>query len=345
VTLAEKEALCREYNDRILAAHPTIQSSNVTCADARGSVIFASTEGAMVCQETVFCGVVLLAVARDGADVQHAFHSVADLRGFQICRGLEERCEETARRAADLLRAPKVKAGRYDVILDPRLAGVFIHEAFGHLSEADFLHENPRLQGIMRVGRRFGPDGLDILDDATLPGEAGSYAYDAEGVPGQRTYLVRDGRLVSRLHSRETAAGMGDSPTGNARAVGHDFEPIVRMSNTHMAPRDSSFEAMIADMDHGIYACGLRGGQTDMEMFSFAAEEAFAIRNGRLAERLRDVVLTGNVFDTLMRIDAIGSDLRFYGGLGGCGKADQSPLRVSDGGPHVRIRDVVIGGD
>jgi TldD protein len=102
---------------------------------------------------------------------------------------------------------------------------------------------------------------------------------------------------------------------------------------------------MIADMDHGIYACGLRGGQTDMEMFSFAAEEAFAIRNGRLAERLRDVVLTGNVFDTLMRIDAIGSDLRFYGGLGGCGKADQSPLRVSDGGPHVRIRDVVIGGD
>jgi TldD protein len=79
-------------------------------------------------------------------------------------------------------------------------------------------------------------------------------------------------------------------------------------------------------------------------MFTFSAAEAFRIRGGKLAERLRDVVLTGNVFQTLMDIDAIGNDMSLHGGLGGCGKGGQSPLRVSDGGPHIRIKNVVIGG-
>jgi TldD protein len=81
-----------------------------------------------------------------------------------------------------------------------------------------------------------------------------------------------------------------------------------------------------------------------MEMFTFSAEEAFRIRDGRLAEKLRDVVLTGNVFQTLRDIDRIGDDLKMSGGLGGCGKGGQGPLRVGDGGPHCRIRNVVIGG-
>ena len=344
VTLSEKERLCRTYNQLLLKSSPKIQSTNVTCADSKGYVLFASTEGALIRQEMVFCGVSLTAVARDGSDVQAAHHSEGDLRGFQVCRNLEIRCEEIARRAVDMLTAPKVKAGRYDVVLNPQLCGVFVHEAFGHLSEADFLHQNPRLQEIMKPGRRFGPERLNIVDDATLAGAAGSYAYDAEGVPSQRTHLIRDGKLSTRLHSRETAAAMGETPTGNARALGYAYQPIVRMSNTFMEPADASFESMIEGIDQGIYACGFLGGQTDMEMFSFSAEEAFMVRGGRVIERVRDVVLTGNVFETMMNMDAIGVDLRLYGGLGGCGKAGQSSLRVSDGGPHVRVRDVVVGG-
>jgi len=344
VSLEEKESLCRAYNDRILAGSPKIQSSHVTYSDSQGFTVFASTEGALVRQEAEFCGILLMAVARNGGDVQTAHFSVGDLRGFQVCRGLEHRCDEVVRRSVDMLSAPKVRAGRYDVILDPLLCGVFVHEAFGHLSEADFLHQNPRLRDIMRLGRRFGADHLNIIDDATLPGEAGSYAFDAEGVPAHRTWLIRQGRLASRLHSRETAAAMDEPPTGNARALGYGFEPIVRMSNTFLAPGDATFESMVAGIDRGIYARGLLGGQTDMEMFSFSAEEAFMIRKGRVAERVRDVVLTGNVFETLENIDAVGSDLLLYGGLGGCGKGNQSPLRVSDGGPHVRIRDVLVGG-
>jgi TldD protein len=111
-----------------------------------------------------------------------------------------------------------------------------------------------------------------------------------------------------------------------------------------MEPRSWTFEDMLANTDDGIYAIGSLGGQTNTEMFTFSAEEAYQIRGGKLCEKVRDVVLTGNVFETLMNIDAIGNDLTLYGGLGGCGKGGQSPLRVSDGGPHIRIRNVTIGG-
>jgi TldD protein len=101
---------------------------------------------------------------------------------------------------------------------------------------------------------------------------------------------------------------------------------------------------MLQNTPDGIYAVGMLGGQTNMEMFTFSAEEAWRIRDGKLDEKLRDVVLTGNVFKTLGDIDAVGDDLHIHGGMGGCGKGGQSPLRVGDGGPHCRIKDVVIGG-
>ncbi len=343
VPLSHKEALCRHYNQLILA-HDRVQTSSVRYRDTWVETTFVSTDGASIRQEEVFCGASLTAIARDGMNVQTAHKGVGDLRGFRIVEGLDAECEKLTERAIALLGAEPVKGGRYTVIADPLLAGVFAHEAFGHLSEADFVYENPPLRAMMQLGRRFGADHLSIVDDPTLPEEAGSYRYDDEGTPGRRTYLIKEGVLTSRLHSRETAAKMGEEPTGNARALSHQYQPIVRMSNTYIEPRGWALDALLADTGEGLYVRGSLGGQTDMEMFTFSAEEAFAIRGGRLAERLREVVLTGNVFETLANIDAVGNDLAFYGGLGGCGKGDQSPLRVSTGAPHIRIRNCLVGG-
>ena len=344
ISLAEKEELCRKYNTILQNGSDKIQTTSARYVDSAGSIFFGNSEGTLVRQDVAFCGVSVAAIARDGSNVQVGHHSVGDLRGFQIVRNLEEKCEEAARQAVELLSAAPIEAGKYTVICNPQLCGVFVHEAFGHLSEADFIYEHERLKEIMTLGRRFGGDELTIVDDATLPGEAGTYRFDSEGVPAQRISLLRDGKLCGRLHSRETAAHMGEEPTGNARAISYGYEPIVRMSNTYMEAGDVSFEEMLAETEDGIYAKGFKGGQTDMEMFSFSAEQAYRIRKGKLCELLREVVLTGNVFHTLMNIDRIGGDLTLYGGLGGCGKGGQSPLRVSDGGPHVRIQDVVIGG-
>jgi TldD protein len=194
----------------------------------------------------------------------------------------------------------------------------------------------------MVLGRRFGREMLTIVDDGTLPGLRGTHRYDDEGTRTQRTELVREGVLVGRLHSRETAARMGEAVTGNARATGYRYSPIVRMTNTFIEPRDATFEEMISDIELGVYACDSMGGQTMLENFSFSAGYGYMIREGRVAEMVKDVVLSGNLFATLENIDAIGDDLAF-GKLGTCGKG-QGGLPVETGAPHIRIQGVVMGG-
>jgi len=343
VSLIDKHDLCQKYNNIILSSKK-IQTSSVRYVDSHSTLYFANLEGSFIVCKNIFCGVSVMAMAKDGMDVQQAYNSIGDLRGYSKVENFEESCEEVTKRAVDLLSAKPVEAGKHTVIVDPKLCGVFTHEAFGHLSEADFIYENQKLREIMKLGKRFGSDELSIVDDGTLVGEAGYNKYDSEGTPTQKTYLIKDGILTNRLHSRETAAKMNEKPTGNARAISYGSEPIVRMTNTYMESRDQTFEEMLAGVDDGIYAKGSLGGQTNTEMFTFSAEEAYKIKDGKICEQVRDVVLTGNVFETLMNIDAIGNDRVLFGGLGGCGKGGQSPLRVSDGGPHIRIKNVTIGG-
>lgn len=342
VPLEQKEALVRGYNQIILSGKD-IQTSQVQYRDTIIREYYLNSEGSYIEQEKVYTGIRYVAIARDGTNVQRAYDSVGQAKGYEVVTGLEEGVERVVKDAIDLLKAPKVEGGVYTVILDPKLCGVFVHEAFGHLSEADFLFENPRMLERMRLGARFGPEELSIVDDGTLVGENGYYKYDHEGVPARRTYLIRDGVLCGRLHSRETAGKMGELLTGNARALNYRYQPLVRMSCTYIEPRDWEFEQMLADIKEGIYAVGVLGGNTNLEMFTFTAEKAYLIKEGKLDRMVRDVVLSGNVFQTLRDIDAIGNDLKLFGGLGGCGKAGQSPLPVSDGGPHVRVRRVLIG--
>jgi len=343
VPLEDKRGLCHRYNHKMLASGK-IRTTMVRYRDSRSRQFLATSDGVYIEQEYVFCGIMLVAVAVEGRNIQRAYVANGDLRGFTKVQEMTAECDRLVRRAVGLLEAEPVEGGTYTVIMDPKLCGVFVHEAFGHLSEADFLYENPRLQEIMTPGKRFGEDFLSIADDGSLEGEAGFVGYDNEGVKSGRTPLIENGVLVGRLHSRETAAKMGEAPTGNARAISYTHPPLVRMTNTFMAPGEMTFDEMLEDTGQGIYARGMLGGQTDTEMFTFSAEEAYRIENGRVGRRLRDVVLTGNVFTTLANIDAVGSDMKMHGGLGGCGKGGQSPLRVADGGPHCRIRNVVIGG-
>ena len=343
IGLEEKHHLAKSYND-ILLAQNGITSTSVSYSDRCTKHIFCNSEGSEITTVSRFCGLSLSAQARIGSNVQNAYHSVGDLRGFEIVKNLEPFCESVCKRALDQLNAKAIEAGTYDVILDPKLAGVFIHEAFGHLSEADFIHENPDFAALMELGRVFGPSELNVVDDPTLENEAGSYCYDSQGVKAQRVKLIDNGILAGRLHSRETAAHMNEETTGHGRAINYSHTPIVRMSNTFIENGSSHFEEMLASTENGLYAKGSLGGQTNTEMFTFSAEEGCIINAGKRGAARRDIVLTGNVFETLKNIELIGNDCTIYGGMGGCGKGGQSPLRVSCGAPHIKIKNVVIGG-
>lgn len=343
VTMADKKALAEEYNHILLGHSDKIVDTQCSYRDAFSRVLFANSEGAFIEEERPMITTRFFAIARDGDNVQTASENRSGQKGFDFAQGREELAEAAAQRAVDLLSADTVVGGQYPVVLNPMLAGVFIHEAFGHLSESDFVYENPKAQEMMVLGRRFGQDILTVFDDGSLPGLRGTHKYDDEGTPTGRSDLIKNGILVGRLHSRETAAKMGEKPTGNARATGYRYPPIVRMTNTAIEGGETSFEDMIGDIKLGVYACDMYGGQTALENFSFSSAYAYVIRDGEIAEMVKDVILAGNLFTTLMSIDAIGDDFQWLQSGGTCGKG-QGGLPVTFGAPHIRIQNVVIGG-
>ncbi|MBD1851059.1 metallopeptidase TldD-related protein [Leptolyngbya sp. FACHB-711] len=343
ISLDAKRALVEQYNQILLEFDPRIQTTMTGYSDRFSTTYFVNSIGSCIAQERLDVSGRFGVIARsEGGVVRQGFESIHSRSDYGVLEGVEAQVRSAAERAVRQLEAKPVKGGQYTVVLDPYLSGVFIHEAFGHLSEADFVYENPRMQELLVLGKPIAIPQLNVVDDGTMPGLPGSLKYDDEGVPAQRKYLIKDGILTQRLHNRETAGKLHEEPTGNARALSALYPPIVRMTNTGIESGDYAFEDMIRNVEEGVYAVRMLGGQTNGEMFTFAAAEGYMIRNGEIAEPVSDVTLSGNVFQTLKDIDAIGNDSVYKNG--GCGKGGQSPLPVSVGGPHVRINNVVVGG-
>ena len=344
VPLAEKIDLLRGYNELILSYGKGIVSSSINYFDKYSKVYFANSEGTYILQHKLDLAGGTTAIAGDGVTTQMVSKGFGSSIDFGVVRNLEDKVRETCAKAVNKLKAPSVRGGEYTVIVDQELAGVFAHEAFGHLSESDFVYENPNLQAVMKLGTKFGGTFLNIFDTGDDVGARGYIKYDDEGVIAAKTDLIREGVLVGRLHTRETAAKLGEKPTGNARAIDYTFPPICRMRNTCIGPGEASFEDMLQGIKLGVYAKGSYGGETNGEMFTFSAGESYMIRDGKLAELVKDVNLTGNVFTTLSNIDMVGKDFTPHESGGGCGKAGQMPLPTSQWAPHIRIQKVLIGG-
>ena len=344
ISLTRKKELCSRYADILQSLDDRITTTSVSYEDSAQRIILATSEGALIEQSWVDMEMRFAATARNGATVQTGRETAGSRKAYEDLENLEDQVRGAAQRAVIALALPPVKGNTYEVVIDPILSGLFVHEAFGHLSEADMAYENPDLLEVMTLGRRFGPANLQIFDGAAPKGHRGSYFYDDEGTPASITQLIKDGVLVGRLHSRETAGKLDEIPTGNARCLNYHYPPLVRMTNTWIESGNTSFKDLFADIKEGVYARNWLGGMTNGEMFTFAAGEAWMIRNGKIAEPVRDVNLSGNVFRTLRDLAAIGDDF-FWDEAGGCGKGGQSGLAVGCGGPSLRIRNVVVGGE
>lgn len=344
VPLWQKVDLLKEYVRVAMDVDPKVKMVQAQYFDRYRHMWFATSHGTYVEQEKLDLGGGIMVQARSGNGSQGRSVGFGSSDDFGAARGLESQIEDAAKIAVQFLEADEIEGGEYTVVLDPHLAGVFAHEAFGHLSEADGLAEDPGLREVMRLGRKFGPDFLHIYDTGRDEGTRGYLPVDDEGIEGQDVDLIKDGYLVGRLHSQETATELGESPTGNARALNYRHPPIVRMRNTVIAPGETSFADLFHGIKKGVYAKGSYGGQTNGELFTFLAAEAYLIEDGQVVKPLRNAVLTGNVFNTLGNISAVGNDFTRYESGGGCGKAGQMPLPVSHHSPSIRIEHVLMGG-
>lgn len=244
--------------------------------------------------------------------------------------------------AQKFLKAESVTPGKYKVVLSPEITGVFTHESFGHKSEADFMMGDPEATKEWKLGSSIGAACLSIVDTGVHDNTSGYCPIDDEGTLAQRTYLIKDGVLTGRLHSTHTANVLEEKPTGNARALNFEYEPIVRMTSTYIEGGKTPFKELLKKAEGGIYFYNFKhgsGGST----FTIAPVRAYRIKNGELAEPVRVSVLSGSVFETLKQIEACGDDFHLESSaFGGCGKMEQAPLPVSDGGPSILVNGMQI---
>ena len=346
IPLEERVANVFEFEKTLRETDPKrIVNSIANYRDGSGTLIIANTYGTYIEQASVRCGLSVYATAQEGDVRQWASKSRANLAGYEMVSAVKpaEFAGEVAQRAIELLSAERAPAGKFEVIIDPLICGLLVHEAFGHNCEADAVWAGDSiLEG--KIGEQVASDLVTVVDDPTLEGLNGSFKYDHEGVPAERHVLVKDGILQGFLHSLETAARMGERPNGAARGQGHSYPPIVRMSNTMIAPGKSSLEEMMGDIKQGLYLAGGHWGyvMTARGQFTCNVEHAYAIEDGKLGQHYRNVCISGLTLETLRNVVAVGNDVKFE--LGGmCGKDGQG-MHVDSGGPHLRIRDVVVGG-
>ncbi len=341
VPLADKIGITKRYNDLVLD-QPGIASTNIAYQEVCRDKYYVNSEGTAVNEELVTISVGGEAVARRGDLLQNVRIVVGGANGWRRLEDREQVFLDKSRIALELLDAAPVKAGTYDVILNPSMAGVFTHEAFGHFSEADIIEDNPTLRARMSLGAELGSPAVNIVADSGMPDQVGCYRYDDEGVPVRRVQLMQQGVLTGRLHSRATAAAFGEEVTGHTVAEDYRYEPIVRMGTIFIEPGEVTFDSLLGSLGNGLYLLDAKGGQTSGENFTFGAQYGFLVENGRIGPMIRDINIMGNLFTTLRSIEEASDDFQLSE-RGGCGKG-QTNIKSGYGGPHILIRSMVIGG-
>lgn len=240
--------------------------------------------------------------------------------------------------------AVRPKGGQMQVVMGAGASGILLHEAMGHAFEADF---NRKGQSIFsdKMGKRVCPEGINIVDDATIRGNRGSLNFDDEGVPGQRTMMVEDGILTSYLHDRISARFYGVAPTGNGRRETFRSSPIPRMRATYMESGSAEPEGIIASVANGIYVNEFSNGQVKIGEgdFTFFVKSGFLIENGHLTSPIKDVNVIGNGPQALKDIIAVGNDCIVDDSAWTCGKGQSVP--VSCGMPTVLVNNLLVGGE
>ena len=343
VSIEAKSAYLAELS-REARSVPGVRTVTAFYADGTRSSHFLSSEGADIQTElTRSLSDVGLVVKTDRGILGNRAR-VGGTAGWEIHEkgGLAQKGAEAARTALALLGGDRAPSGRLPVVADPDLAGVFAHEAVGHAVEGDLVVAGDScLEG--RLGQKIGSSLVTLVDDPTIPGAFGSYPFDDEGVRGRRKVLIERGVLKGYMLDRESARRLRSAPNGAARAESYAARPLVRMSNTVIEAGDHSHDEIFEGIKLGIYAKGTRGGQVDTAKgsFQFACREAYLIENGEVTRPLRNLALSGGILRTLREVVAVGRD-RQVADPGYCGKGQTVP--VGDGGPHIRIRSVAVGG-
>lgn len=345
VTMEEKAAILRRADVTARGAGPGIVQVSAIYKDMVQEIQVAASDGTLAQDLRILTTGIVNVIARKDGEIQTGYEPISGLAGFEVLAGdaLELAAREAAGRALRMLSARRAPGGRMPVIISSEAGGTMIHEAIGHGLESDLAG-----QGIStfsgKVGKQVASTLVTVVDDATLPGKRGSFAFDDEGTPAQRTVLVESGILKGYMSDRLSALRFGMPLSGNGRRESYRQRPIPRMTNTFISPGTDDPGEILRSTPSGLFVRSMGGGQVNTVTgeFVFDVQEGYLIRNGELGDLVRGATLTGTGPAVLMAIDRVGSDLGFS--IGTCGK-DSQGVPVSDAMPTVRIPEMVVGGE
>jgi len=367
VSLADKVDLLLNADKEARAVNG-VQVAESTLAFLRETKTFASTEGSYVEQTLVESGLGLVARAVGEGEMQqrsypNSFGRHQGTAGYEFITqwDLVGNARRIGEEAVALLSAPQCPSGVKTIILDGPQLGLQIHESCGHPIELDRVFgTEAAFAGTSfltpeKLGElQYGSEIVNIVADAETPTGLGTYGYDDEGVPGRTTDIVKNGRFVGYLTSRETASQLRkihpDAPArsnGTMRADGWNRTPIIRMNNVSLKPGKWTFDDLIADTDDGIYMATNKSWSIDDKRlnFQFGTELAYEIKNGKLGRMLKNATYTGITPQFWAGCDAIcNADHWHVWGTPNCGKGQPGQTaHTGHGAAPTRFRDVQVG--
>jgi TldD protein len=344
VELADKVALVNRADRAARGFDQRIRQVMAVYRDAQVKTQTANSLGEFREDSATSTVFMVQVVAQEGSVTQTGYEPLGAQQGFELfdAASPEDLALKAAARGVMMLGARKSPAGQLPVVLSSEAGGTMVHEAIGHGLEADLVQAGTSVyQG--RIGETVASELVTVLDDATIPFARGSFSFDDEGTPAQRTVLVEKGILKGYMYDRLSGMKDGCASTGNGRRESYRARPIVRMTNTLIAPGESNPDEIVRSVANGLFVRRMGGGQVNTVNgnFVFEVSEGYLIENGVVGEPVRGATLTGNGPEVLKKITMVGSDLGF--GIGTCGKDGQG-VPVSDAQPTLLISGITVGG-
>lgn len=344
VPFDKKVALIRKVDAAARNYDAAIQQVVIGYSDIVQHVQIANSKGVCVEDDRVYVRLACNSIARKDDLIQTGFASLGGNCGFELFTDQEVEAlgETAAGRAILLLSAEPCPTGIMPVVLSSEAGGTMVHEACGHGLEGDLVYKGMSAYA-GKIGEKVASEKVTVVDDATMPGKYGSYGYDDEGTPAQKTVLIENGILQQYMSDYKIAETCGYPATGNGRRESYRHKPVTRMSNTYIAPGTDRVEDIIASVAFGLYVKHMGGGQVNTLNgdYVFDVSEGYLIENGKITRPVRGATLAGNGPESLKNVEMVGDDLGFA--IGTCGKYGQR-VPVADAQPTLKINGLTVGG-